>query len=70
MPKFLKVIGKGLEKIGFAIGHFNTRLLMALSYYLMVFPIGFIRRSFRKHSNQNGWLEREPLSPDHFKKQF
>ncbi|UCF35932.1 MAG: hypothetical protein JSU96_14015 [Acidobacteriota bacterium] len=70
MPKFLRVIGKGFEKVGFTIGQFNTRLLMTISYYLLLFPIGLIRRTFRGHTSEKGWIERDPLPSDHFKKQF
>ncbi len=49
----------------------NTFLLMAFSFYALVLPIGLIRRVFSgRLEMKEGWVRREPLAPDHYRKQY
>lgn len=72
MNKKLKNVGRFLKQLLLAISHvlarFNTGLLMILSFYLLLLPIGLIRRLFFKAPR--GWQEREPLKRTHFEKQY
>jgi len=47
----------------------NTFLLMAFSFYVLVLPIGLIRRLV-SGEEPKGWIRREPLAREHFRKQF
>ena len=59
-----------LLAIGRAIGRVNTFVLLSLSFYLILVPLGLLRRLFGKKPPASGWLPREPLAPEHFKKQY
>ncbi|RPJ53168.1 MAG: hypothetical protein EHM23_31480 [Acidobacteria bacterium] len=48
----------------------NTFLLMAFSFYVLVLPIGVIRRVSGRMLQHEGWVRREPLSPEHYRKQY
>lgn len=41
-PSFLAPIYKGWMKFAFALGWFNTRLILSIIFYGIVFPIGLI----------------------------
>ena len=56
--------------IGRAMGRINAFVLLTLSFYLILFPLGLLRRLFGKRASAAGWVPREPLEPDHFTKQF
>ena len=67
-----------------AVGHgvtwLTTRLILALTYYLVITPIGLLLRLFGKDALQRKidpgadsyWIEREPepLDRERYKKQF
>lgn len=69
MKRFFKVFAGEFRKVGMAFGRFNNALLIAVSFYLILFPIGLVRRLIRGKISQTGWIRREPLSPKHFEKQ-
>lgn len=69
MKRFFKVFAGEFRKVGMAFGRFNNGLLMAVSFYLILFPTGLIRRVVKGKKEQPGWIKREPLSPKHFEKQ-
>jgi hypothetical protein len=48
----------------------NTFVLMAFSFYILVLPIGLVRRILARGKEQEGWIRREPLAPDHYRKQY
>ncbi len=49
----------------------NTFLLMGFSFYVLVLPIGLARRLFGGRLEwTDGWIRREPLAPDHYRKQY
>ena len=71
MKKFFKVFGQAFKRFGMAVGHFNTGLLMVISFYLLVFPFGLVRRILGKRSRaKSGWIQRGELKSDHFEKQY
>ena len=39
-------------------------------FFLVLLPMGLLRRVFSRRSQTQTWTKREPLNPDHFKKQF
>jgi hypothetical protein len=69
----LKAVGKSfyLVWMRFArqLARVNTFLLMAFSFYVLVLPIGLIRR-IGSAQKAEGWLRRDPLAPDHYRKQY
>lgn len=58
-----------LKRLGLLIGRFNNYLLLAISFYVLLMPIAVARR-LRRRRTPTGWLDREPLPRDHFRKQF
>jgi len=65
----LKVIWQAIQSAGKQLGKFNTLLLMAISFILVVSPMGMIRRLTLRPAPK-GWLTRPKLDPHHFRKQF
>ncbi len=48
VPMALQPIYRGWMKVGFVLGWVNTRILLGLVFYLMIFPMGRVMRIFRK----------------------
>jgi hypothetical protein len=59
-----------LLKVGRALGRINTVVLLTVSFYVILLPLGLARRLVGKRTPPAGWLQRPPLAPDHFKRQF
>ena len=80
VPRVLRPVYAVFIKIARVIGWVNTRILLFLIYFLILTPIGFIRRLFgndpmdRKidKSAQSYWIKREPAAatPESMEKQF
>jgi len=70
LKKLWQAVRSVLLVIGRAMGRINAFVLLSFSFYLILFPLGLLRRLFGKKSAAAGWLPREPLEPDHFKKQY
>jgi hypothetical protein len=80
VPNLLKPIYKGWMKVAHAIGWFNTRLLLALIYYVVFTPIGVLVRLFGKDllnvklepQTESYWIKREhkEMSQTEYEKQF
>ena len=49
-PRGLYWIHKGWMALGHVMGWINTRIILGLCFYLIVTPIGFIRRAMGKDS--------------------
>ena len=49
-PRGLYWIHKGWMALGHVMGWINTRIILGLCFYLIVTPIGFIRRALGKDS--------------------
>jgi hypothetical protein len=66
-------------KFALVLGHFNTRVILTVLYYLVMTPVGFIMRLFRdpldrslKDGNASHWIKREPQPVDlaRYERQF
>jgi len=72
--KKLKAVGRPfyLAWMRFArlLARVNTLLLMLFSFYVLVLPIGVIRRVFGRSTEPQGWCRRESLAPEHYRKQY
>ena len=76
----LKPIYIGWMTFAYALGWFNTRLLMGISYYLVFTPIGFLLRVFGKdllnlHLDKEAatyWSKRRsvPFEPKQYERLF
>jgi len=71
-PIYLKPIRFILMRISFAIGWVNTKVLLFLTFYLVITPIGLIMRIFGKdllnqkieRNKSSYWIEREEVPFD------
>jgi len=79
-PGLIRPLHWLLGKVGFALGWFNTRLILVLIFYLIFTPIGLILRLFGKdllyrkidRSAKSYWVDRkpEPFDPKRYERQF
>jgi hypothetical protein len=58
-----------LLSVALVLGRVNTFLLLGVSFFGMVLPIGLVRRRTRA-KELSGWIKREPREPDHYRRQF
>lgn len=70
MKRLLRILIEPLRRIGMLIGRINTLLLIGISFYLVLTPIGFARRVFSRRSEKVGWKKRSPLDRRHYEKQY
>lgn len=70
MKTLLRRIRSVLLAIGIRIGRINNFILLAISFYLLMFPLSLVRRLIVRGDKECRWLKREPLPPDHFEKQY
>jgi len=70
MKHFFRVLVEPLRRLGLLLGRVNTFIILSISYYLVLMPVGLVRRLFTEKHNTGTWNERPPLKPDHFEKQF
>ncbi|MBI4447229.1 MAG: hypothetical protein HY645_15160 [Acidobacteria bacterium] len=63
--RILLLLWKALAR---RLGRINTLLLLVISYYAVLLPLSLFLR--RRHTRQPGWRSREPLPPEHFRKQY
>lgn len=72
--KLLRRLWRGLRTVLLAIGGFlgriNNFILLSLGFYVLLFPVAWVRRTLSRREDPPGWLSREPLQRDHFEKQF
>lgn len=70
----LRRIWKGVRAvllvIGGVLGRINNFLLLSIAFYVLLFPVAWIRRIFSRQERAPGWLSRTPLKRDHFEKQY
>ena len=70
MKRFLRIAVEPLRRLGLAIGKINTFLILSLSYYAVLFPVGLVRRLLSRKKAPQSWTERKPFKSSHFEKQF
>ena len=70
MTELLRVLKALLQRLGKAIGRVNNMFLLTASFYAGFLPIALLRRLARKPELPPRWLKRDPLEPEHFRKQF
>lgn len=68
MKRVLSLLWQGWKKFAHVLGIVNTRILLTLTYFLIVAIVSIITRVFRvnlldrgKATKTNHWHEREPL---------
>ena len=78
-PSILAPVQRGWMRFATALGHFNSRIILSLLYYLVITPIGIVRRLFGdpldrslKDDRPSHWIrrEREPVDPVRYEQQF
>lgn len=77
-PLWLRPLFHGWMKVGHVLGFINTRIILAIGYFLVFTPIGLIRRMMGKDSlhrrlepSQSTYRSPRQARPgDHMKKQF
>ena len=60
-PGWLRPIYKGWMKFGHVVGLINTRIILALMFYLMILPLGFIMRIMGKDPMRRK-MDKKPAS--------
>jgi hypothetical protein len=78
-PGVLGPVQRAWMKFALALGHFNTRIILTVLYYLVMTPVGFILRLFRdpldrslKDRSSSQWIKREsrPVEIGRYERQF
>ena len=78
-PAVLRPVQRGWMAFAVALGHFNTRVILTLFFYLVLTPVGFVMRLFRDPLDRSlddrsasQWVKRElqPLEPNRYERQF
>jgi hypothetical protein len=60
----------GFQRLGRALGRFNNAILMALSFFLLLWPTGLFRRLVHRRDPSRGWIARDPLDRGHYRRQY
>jgi len=58
---FIKIWEKW-KKIAKIIGHFNTKVFVTLTYFILIAPLGFLFRLFGWNPLDNSWKNRQRTS--------
>jgi Saxitoxin biosynthesis operon protein SxtJ len=78
-PSVLGPVQRGWMKFAMVLGHFNTRVILTVLFYLVMTPVGLIIRLFRdpldrslKETTSSQWIKREsrPLEAARYERQF
>jgi hypothetical protein len=79
VPRALGPVQRGWMRAAMAIGEFNSRLILGVFYYLVMAPVGFVRRLFGDPLNRrlgdratSAWVKREhrPVDRERYERQF
>jgi hypothetical protein len=78
MPRLLVWPNRGWMALGHALGLINSKIVMALIFFVVVTPIALLMKLFGKDPmhrrlsrSQNYWVKRgEPLTPESMRNQF
>lgn len=69
--RFLEVCGEAFRRFARGFGRFNSAVLLSLVYFLVLTPMGVVRRLFsHKACTVPSWQRRRTPPPDHFENQF
>jgi hypothetical protein len=77
-PALLKPVHKQWMKLGHILGWINTRIILGFVFYIVVTPIGLIRRMLGKDpmgrhlkpETETYRIKRDPRQPSHLRKQY
>ena len=78
-PAVLGPVQRGWMKFALVLGHFNTRIILTVLFYLVMTPVGLIMRLFRdpldrslKEERNTQWIKREsqPVELARYERQF
>jgi hypothetical protein len=58
-----------LLSVALVLGRINTFLLLGISFFGLVLPIGLVRR-WTREKEPTGWVKRDVRSRDHYRRQF
>lgn len=70
MTSFFEMVRTALLRFSRFIGRLNTVLLLSISYYLILCPLALFRRLAAREKDPGGWLKRDALAKDHYRKQY
>jgi len=70
MKRTLRIVVEPLRRLGINIGRVNTFLILSFSFYVVLLPVGLLRRLFSRKKAPQSWTERKPFKSSHFEKQF
>jgi hypothetical protein len=78
-PAALGPVHNGWMQMAAFLGHWNTRIILTLLYYVVFTPVGFIMTLFHdplnrswKDSKESNWIKRppRPVDPATYERQF
>ena len=78
-PAVLGPVQRGWMKFALVLGHFNTRVILTVLFYVVMTPVGLVMRLFRdpldrslKEQRDTQWIkrEREPVELARYERQF
>ena len=78
-PRALGPVQRYWMRGAMVVGEFNSRLILGIFYYLVIAPVGFVRRMFGDPLNRalgdrttSAWVkrERQPVDRERYERQF
>src|SRR5262249_34198728 len=70
-PRLLAPVERGWMRFAAVMGHVNTRIILTVLYYLVITPVGIVRRWMRdpldramRDGRPSVWVRRSPRPPD------
>jgi hypothetical protein len=78
-PAVLGPVQRGWMKFALVLGHYNTRIILTVLFYLVMTPVGLVMRLFRdpldrslKEQRDTQWVKREsqPVELTRYERQF
>ena len=78
-PQLLAPVERGWMRGAVILGEVNSRILLTVLFYLVIAPVGFVRRRFRDPLNRSlrdgeatNWIRRPPaaVDPARYERQF
>lgn len=78
-PGVLGPVQRAWMKFALVLGHFNTRIILTVLYYVVMTPVGLVMRLFHdpldrklKDGKASNWVKREqrPVEVERYERQF